>query len=203
MYVLLSCVKNEEHNTAKKSLPLEPFIGELVFTAVDINKLTPGTPEDNSSEKINITKDYINQQMWQSIMGSNPSNSKNYSQAVTGYSPEDCLSFIEKFNTIYGVKVRLPSKKEFNAYFMNNSMTINLSQLQNPDETLKEEPNKNSKITILIRDEASGDLLFGTANILNNEHITNYYFTHSETLGNELIKTDTDADIRLLLVLEN
>jgi len=50
----------------------------------------------------------VTQELWQTVMGKNPSNFKGTRLPVERVSWKDCQSFIEKLNKKTGLKFRLP-----------------------------------------------------------------------------------------------
>lgn len=60
---------------------------------------------------IGITE--VTQELWQAVMGKNPSKEKGASLPVTDVSWDDCKRFLKKLNKITGVQFRLPTEAEW------------------------------------------------------------------------------------------
>ena len=76
--------------------------------------------EDNEIPTHNVTlnsyyigRTEVTQELWQAVMGSNPSNFKGSSKPVECVSWNDCKSFISKLNSITGKKFRMPTEAEW------------------------------------------------------------------------------------------
>lgn len=55
----------------------------------------------------------VTQELWEAVMGSNPSNFKGAKRPVEGISWNDCQTFITKLNQLTGKKFRLPTEAEW------------------------------------------------------------------------------------------
>ena len=60
-----------------------------------------------------IGKTEVTQELWQAVMGSNPSDFKGDSKPVEYVSWDDCQTFISKLNSLTGKKFRLPTEAEW------------------------------------------------------------------------------------------
>ena len=60
-----------------------------------------------------IGKTEVTQELWQAVMGSNPSYHKGDRKPVENVSWEDCRTFISKLNSLTGKKFRLPTEAEW------------------------------------------------------------------------------------------
>ena len=60
-----------------------------------------------------IGKTEVTQELWQAVMGSNPSNFKGTNLPVEKVSWEDCKTFIAKLNALTGKNFRLPTEAEW------------------------------------------------------------------------------------------
>ena len=60
-----------------------------------------------------IAETLVTQEIWNSVMGSNPSNFKNAKSPVENVSWDDCQTFIEKLNSTTGNCFRLPTEAEW------------------------------------------------------------------------------------------
>jgi len=55
----------------------------------------------------------VTQELWQAVMGNNPSEFKGYQCPVHNVSWEDCLTFIRKLNDLTGKKFHLPTEAQW------------------------------------------------------------------------------------------
>jgi len=55
----------------------------------------------------------VTQELWQAVMGSNPSNFKGSNLPVENVSWDDCQTFIQKLNQLTGRRFRLPTEAEW------------------------------------------------------------------------------------------
>ena len=60
-----------------------------------------------------IGKTEVTQELWQAVMGCNPSYFKGSKRPVENVSWDDCQEFISKLNAVTGQKFRLPSEAEW------------------------------------------------------------------------------------------
>ena len=60
-----------------------------------------------------IGKTEVTQELWQAVMGSNPSYYKGNNLPVESVSWYDCQEFIKKLNSLTGLKFRLPTEAEW------------------------------------------------------------------------------------------
>lgn len=60
-----------------------------------------------------IGKTEVTQELWQAVMGSNPSHNKNPQHPVETISWEQCQTFIGKLNFLTGLSFRLPTEAEW------------------------------------------------------------------------------------------
>ena len=60
-----------------------------------------------------IAETQVTQEIWNSVMGNNPSNFKNEKSPVENVSWENCQAFIEKLNSITDCCFRLPTEAEW------------------------------------------------------------------------------------------
>lgn len=60
-----------------------------------------------------IGKTEVTQELWQAVMGSNPSFFKGYNLPVESVSWNDCQEFIKKLNSLTGLNFRLPTEAEW------------------------------------------------------------------------------------------
>ena len=55
----------------------------------------------------------VTQELWQAVMGNNPSKFKGYNHPVEKVSWKDCQAFIQKLNEVTGQTFRLPTEAEW------------------------------------------------------------------------------------------
>lgn len=60
-----------------------------------------------------IAETEVTQELWQAVMGSNPSNFKGANRPVEKVSWDDCKAFISKLNSLTGKNFRLPTEAEW------------------------------------------------------------------------------------------
>ena len=60
-----------------------------------------------------IAKTEVTQELWEAVMGSNPSNFKGNNLPVERVSWNDCQEFIKKLNSLTGLNFRLPTEAEW------------------------------------------------------------------------------------------
>ena len=60
-----------------------------------------------------IGKTEVTQELWQAVMGSNPSDFKGNNLPVENVSWNDCQEFIKKLNSLTGLQFRLPTEAEW------------------------------------------------------------------------------------------
>jgi formylglycine-generating enzyme required for sulfatase activity len=77
-------------------------------------ELEDATPHEVELSSFSIQRTEVTQELWQAVMGSNPSEDKSWKDSpVTNVSWEDCQAFIKKLNSITGKKYRLPTEAEW------------------------------------------------------------------------------------------
>lgn len=64
-------------------------------------------------DSFQIGQTQVTQELWQAVMGANPSSDKNDSYPVANVSWNECQDFIKKLNRLTGKKFRLPSEAEW------------------------------------------------------------------------------------------
>lgn len=91
----------------------------------------------------------VTQQLWQAVMGENPSYFKGYDQQPVEYvSWDDCQEFVDKLNQISGLKFRLPTEAEWEyaAKGGNKGHGYLYSGSDNPDEVAWYDDNSECEI---------------------------------------------------------
>lgn len=91
---------------------------------------------DVTLSDFHISKFLITQEIWQSIMPSNPSFEKGANLPVVNVNWEDCMEFIEKLNELTGLQFKLPTEAqwEYAARGGNKSRGYKFSGSNNIDE---------------------------------------------------------------------
>ena len=75
--------------------------------------------DEKPVHQVTLTNDYymgkyeVTQALWQAVMGSNPSKFKSRNLPVEQVSWDDCQEFINKLNSITGMRFRLPTEAEW------------------------------------------------------------------------------------------
>ena len=60
-----------------------------------------------------ISKTEVTQELWQAVMGSNPSETKDAQRPVENVTWDECQTFIRRLNQLCGMKFRLPTEAEW------------------------------------------------------------------------------------------
>ncbi len=63
--------------------------------------------------KFSISQTEVTQQLWEAVMGTNPSQFKGKNRPVEGISRADCDEFLKKLSKLTGKKFRLPTEAEW------------------------------------------------------------------------------------------
>jgi len=93
-------------------------------SSVEFCAIPPGSffVGDDRKHKVTISNDFlmgkypVTQNLWQAVLGDNPSNFKGQDRPVENVSWDDCQQFIEKFKLIIGLsglRLRLPTEAEW------------------------------------------------------------------------------------------
>lgn len=123
-------IVEESHKKKQTSDETLSFtVGNVSFKMIRIEHGTfmmGATPEmdcPNDNEKpvheVTISKDYymgetqVTQELWQVVMGNNPSYFKGNNNPVEKISWNDCQEFIKKLNALTGKQFRLPTEAEW------------------------------------------------------------------------------------------
>lgn len=75
--------------------------------------------EEEPSHDVTLTKDYylgkteVTQELWEAVMGTNPSAIKGPKMPVVNVSWKDCQAFVKKLNELTGKNFRLPTEAEW------------------------------------------------------------------------------------------
>ncbi len=131
LLLLGSCSKDDDSSAPKrefKNCEIEVNGITIMMRAVEGGTFTMGaTPEqeelafedEKPVHKVTLSNFYIGrtevtQELWESVMGNNPSYNKSSNQLpVECVSWYDCQDFISKLNTLTGEKFRLPTEAEW------------------------------------------------------------------------------------------
>lgn len=81
-----------------------------------------------------IGRTEVSQELWQAVMGSNPSHHKGLKRPVENVSWEDCQQFLQKLNAMCGTRFRLPTEAEWEyaADGCNDAMSNTYSGVSRP-----------------------------------------------------------------------
>jgi formylglycine-generating enzyme required for sulfatase activity len=60
-----------------------------------------------------ISKTEVTQELWQAVMGSNPSETKDAQRPVENVTWDECQIFLSRLNQLCGMKFRLPTEAEW------------------------------------------------------------------------------------------
>ena len=100
----------------------------VTFTMIQVigGSFVMGSEEGNADAEVNekparkvtvsnfwIGKTEVTQQLWQAVMGSNPSYFKGHDLPVEQVSWNDCQEFIKRLNNLTGRQFRLPTEAEW------------------------------------------------------------------------------------------
>ncbi len=119
-----------EQNSKKDNIPNQTFsVNGVSFEMVRVEggTFTMGATAEQGSDayffekpthqvtlsSYSIGKTEVTQELWQAVMGSNPSNFKGSNLPVELVTWEDCQTFIRKLNALTGKNFRLPTEAEW------------------------------------------------------------------------------------------
>jgi formylglycine-generating enzyme required for sulfatase activity len=104
-------------------------VGDVSFTMIRVEGGTfqmgatseQQNPDNNHAKPVHqvklssyyIGETEVTQELWQAVMGRNPSHNKGNSLPVEQVSWKDCQKFIKKLNQLTGLKFRLPTEAEW------------------------------------------------------------------------------------------
>ena len=108
-------VENNGMNVSFKMMPVEA--GTFTMGATDEQE----NPDEDEkpAHLVTLTEDYyigeteVTQELWEAVMGSNPSSSKGKTLPVEQVAWVDCQQFINKLNELTGKTFRLPTEAEW------------------------------------------------------------------------------------------
>lgn len=130
-------------------------VGSIVFIINEKDR------EDRPSHNVTVSSFYIGQtevtqELWEAVMGKNPSFSKGAKRPVDQVSWNDCQKFIKKLNNLTGKNFRLPTEEEWEyaARGGKKSQNYQYAGSNNADDVAWHQFNCN------FNDESSSD--FGT-----------------------------------------
>ena len=128
-------IEEQVINPAEEEKPIDlpndgiVTVGDVSFKMIRVEGGTfmmGATPEQGSdadedekpAHQVTLSTFYIGetvvtQELWQTVMGSNPSYFKGAARPVERVSWEDCQDFVHKLNTLIGMKFRLPTEAEW------------------------------------------------------------------------------------------
>ena len=111
----------ERKKEAERSRIINDYVNSMVYVEGGTFKMG-ATKEQGGDEKPahNVTlssfyigKTEVTQELWEAVMGSNPSNFKGAKRPVEYVSWDDCQEFIRKLNAKTGKNFRLPTEAEW------------------------------------------------------------------------------------------
>ena len=79
----------------------------------DDGKLYETPAHEVKLKRFSIGQTEVTQELWEAVMGNNPSNWKGAKYPVESVSWNDCLAFIKKLNRLTGKHFRLPKEAEW------------------------------------------------------------------------------------------
>ncbi len=133
---------------------------EFSMVKVEGGSFTMGATKDQGSNnsnqrpthKVSLSTYYIGetevtQELWQAVMGNNPSKFKGAKLPVENVSWNDCQQFIKKLNKLTGRRFRLPTEAEweFAARGGNASKGYKFAGSNNPDNVAWHQGNSDNK----------------------------------------------------------
>lgn len=133
---------------------------EFSMVKVEGGTFTMGATKDQGSNnsnqrpthKVSLSTFYIGetevtQELWQAVMGNNPSKFKGAKLPVENVSWNDCQQFIAKLNKLTGRRFRLPTEAEweFAARGGNSSKGYKFAGSNNPDNVAWHQGNSGNK----------------------------------------------------------
>ncbi len=158
LFTVYSCHNpSDENNAESEAKPDKAKIEKLLefvkveggtFTMGDEN-LSDATPHEVEVSSFYIQKTEVTQELWEAVMGSNPSQNKSSKDnPVTNVSWNDCQEFIKKLNSLTGKKYRLPTEAEWEyaARGAKQSKGYKYAGSDNLDEVALHSENSNQKI---------------------------------------------------------
>ncbi len=128
--------------------------GDFVMGAAD-NQLVDAWPNERPRHKVTITRDYyigeteVTQELWQAVMGNNPSNfTGDLQRPVERVSWDNCQEFIEKLNQLTGKQFALPTEAqwEFAARGGNKNLGYKYAGSDSLDEVAWYESNSGNEV---------------------------------------------------------
>ena len=133
----LSCKKKKKIQGVEETVIT---VNNVPFTMVQVvgGSFIMGSQNDNENVEVNerpqrkvtlstywIGKTEVTQQLWQAVMGSNPSYFKGAELPVEQVSWNDCQQFIQRLNSLTGRQFRLPTEAEWEYAARGGSRTSN------------------------------------------------------------------------------
>ena len=113
----------QAHNGWKMYSTIEEYkVGNVSFNMIKVNAGTFVMEYDLSnvpSKETTIEKNYllgeteVTQELWQAVMGTNPSKNQGLQHPVEWVSWQECLTFLDIISTLTGVQFRMPTQSEW------------------------------------------------------------------------------------------
>lgn len=94
------------------------FVGDVKFKMIPVEGGAFTMGNEGSAHKVSVSsykigETPVTQELWNAVMGNNPSKYKGEKRPVEQVSWEDCQSFLKKLNQITGKTFRLPTEAEW------------------------------------------------------------------------------------------
>ncbi len=111
--------------------------------------ISEAMPHEVEVSSFYMQKTEVTQELWEAVMGSNPSLDKSWKEnPVTNVSWDDCQKFIKKLNSITGKQYRLPTEAEWEYAARGGKLSkgYKYAGSDNLDEVAWHSENSNRKI---------------------------------------------------------
>ncbi len=181
------------------------------------NQKVRGNDDSPVTRSVTLTEDYyvgetqVTQELWQALMGRNPSRFKGYNNPVENVTWNSCIKFIQKLNEKTGKCFRLPTEAEWEfaarggkktkGYLYAGSDIINEVAWYDSNSSYKTHPVKTKRPNELGIYDMSGnvkewcadsytDLLSYEFNGLNPHPGHDYYYTARVLRGGDCLESE-------------
>ena len=128
-YLILKNGKNKNDETKHKKTITKFTVNGVSFNMIEVigGTFTMGATYEQGSDVIKwekpvhcvtlssffIGETEVTQELWEAVMGCNPSQFRNPKSPVESISREECILFINKLNKLTGKQFRLPTESEW------------------------------------------------------------------------------------------
>ena len=155
-------VENNGKKVSFKMMPVEAG----TFTMGATEEQQSPESDEKPAHSVTITDDYymgeteVTQELWEAVMGNNPSKFSGSTNPVEQVSWDDCQEFIKKLNTLTGEQFRMPTEAEweFAARGGNKSKGYQYSGSDNLDDVAWYGENWKTGSTHPVKKKASSEL---------------------------------------------